>query len=335
LNPPQKPSASPADRPKARQQEIDADTAGQRLDNFLLGTLKGVPRSHVYRLIRSGQVRVNSGRVNPRHRLKAGDLVRVPPVASRPVTPPSAAPDTLAWLADRVIYEDSRILVIDKPAGLAVHGGSSVSLGCIEALRLLRPEAKDLELAHRLDRGTSGVLLLAKRRSALRVLHELLREGLVRKQYLALVKGRWPEAKTEVDAPLVIRRVSGEARVKVDPEGKPAQSSFRVLERYGKTASLLEVAIATGRTHQIRVHANHVGHPVAGDDRYGDEDFNAYLRTFGLQRMFLHAHSLSFEWPENGEPFSASAPLPQDLRAVLTALEVKNPPAPGGRRRAP
>jgi 23S rRNA pseudouridine955/2504/2580 synthase len=335
LNPPQKPSASSADKPKVRQQQIDAETAGQRLDNFLLGALKGVPRSHVYRLIRSGQVRVNSGRVGPSHRLQAGDLVRVPPVASKPVTPPTAAPDTLAWLADRIIYEDSRVLVLDKPAGLAVHGGSSVSLGCIEALRQLRPEAKDLELAHRLDRGTSGVLLLAKRRSALRVLHGLLREGQVAKQYLALVKGRWPEGTIEVDAPLVTRRVSGEARVKVDPEGKPAQSTFRVLERYGKTASLLEVAIATGRTHQIRVHANHVGHPVAGDERYGDEDFNTYLKTFGLQRMFLHAHSLSFEWPETGEPFSASAPLPQDLRDVLTALEVRSSQAPGDRRRAP
>jgi 23S rRNA pseudouridine955/2504/2580 synthase len=334
LNPPQKPPTGSRDKPKVRQQPIDAETAGQRLDNFLLGALKGVPRSHVYRLIRSGQVRVNSGRVNPKYRLVEGDVVRVPPVAAKPVTPPVAAPDALAWLADRVLYEDSRILVIDKPAGLAVHGGSSVSLGCIEALRLLRPEAKDLELAHRLDRGTSGVLLLAKRRSALRVLHQLLREGGVDKRYLTLVKGRWPEATLEVDAPLVTRRVSGEARVKVDPSGKPAQSTFRVLEHYGKTASLLEVAIATGRTHQIRVHANHVGHPVAGDDRYGDDDFNAYLKTFGLQRMFLHAHSLEFDWPETGETFSVSAPLPTDLRDVLTALEVRKS-APGGRGRAP
>jgi 23S rRNA pseudouridine955/2504/2580 synthase len=333
LNPPQKPST--ADRPKVRQEQIDAETAGQRLDNFLLGALKGVPRSHVYRLIRSGQVRVNSGRVNPKHRLKEGDVVRVPPVASKPVTPPTAAPDTLTWLADRVIYEDSRILVIDKPAGLAVHGGSSVSLGCIEAMRVLRPEAKDLELAHRLDRGTSGVLLLAKRRSALRTLHALLREGRVQKQYLTLVKGVLPEATVEIDAPLVTRRVSGEARVKVDEEGKPAQSTFRMLERYGKTASLLEVAIATGRTHQIRVHADHVGHPVAGDERYGDEDFNAYMRSFGLQRMFLHAHSLAFEWPETGEPFLANVPLPADLRDVLTALEIKGAAARADRRRAP
>lgn len=333
MNPPQKTARPELPRSKVRLQEVDAETAGQRLDNFLLGSLKGVPRSHVYRLIRSGQVRVNSGRVTPSHRLRAGDLVRVPPVAAKPVVSPAAAPDTLAWLADRVIFEDSRVLVIDKPAGFAVHGGSSVSLGCIEALRLLRPASKDLELAHRLDRGTSGCLLLAKRRSALRILHALLREGQVDKRYLTLVQGGWPDETIEIDAPLVTRRVSGEARVKVDPAGKAAQSSFRVLEHYGKTATLLEVSIATGRTHQIRVHAAHIGHPVAGDDRYGDKDFNAYLETFGLKRMFLHAHSLSFTWPDTGEPFSASSPLPDDLRAVLTALEVKKRAAPRGRGR--
>lgn len=321
--------------PRVRQQEIDAETAGQRLDNFLLGQLKGVPRSHVYRLIRSGQVRVNSGRVTAGHRLQAGDRVRVPPVASRPTAAPTATLDSLDWLAERVIFEDARILVIDKPAGLAVHGGSSISLGCIEALRVLRPETKDLELAHRLDRGTSGCLLLAKRRSVLRVLHELLREGLVEKRYLALVQGRWPEATTHVDAPLVTRRVGGEARVKVDPEGKAAQSSFHLLDRFGKTASLVEVSIATGRTHQIRVHAAHRAHPVAGDERYGDRDFNTYMQSFGLQRMFLHAHSLAFTWPDSAEEFSASAPLPEDLRAVLTALEIKNRPTAADRRPSP
>jgi 23S rRNA pseudouridine955/2504/2580 synthase len=306
-----------------RHREIDAERAGQRLDNYLLGELKGVPRSHVYRLIRSGQVRVNSGRTNPSYRLQAGDRVRVPPVGVRPAAPATATPDRLEWLGERILYEDNRILVLDKPAGMAVHGGSSVSLGCIEALRLLRPEAKDLELAHRLDRGTSGCLLLAKRRSALRVLHELLRESKVDKRYLALVKGRWPEGTTEIDAPLVTRRVSGEARVKVDESGKEARSSFRLVDHYGKTASLLEVSIETGRTHQIRVHAAHAGHPVAGDERYGDKDFDEYLKSFGLTRMFLHAHSLSFDWPDTAEPFSASAPLPEDLRSVLTALEAK------------
>jgi 23S rRNA pseudouridine955/2504/2580 synthase len=306
-----------------RHCDIDSEVDGQRLDNFLLGQLKGVPRSHVYRLIRSGQVRVNSGRTTPSYRLKTGDRVRIPPVGQRRGVSPVATADNLAWLAQRVLYEDGRMLVIDKPAGLAVHGGSSVSLGVIEALRLWRPESKDLELAHRLDRGTSGCLLIAKRRSTLRVLHELLREGRVDKRYLALVKGRWPEDARVIDAPLVTRRVGGEARVKVDGAGKEASSSFRLLDRFGKTASLLEVSIATGRTHQIRVHAAHAGHPVAGDDRYGDDDFNRYLRSYGLQRMFLHAHALRFDWPESGESFDVSSPLPEDLKAVLTALAVK------------
>ena len=323
MNPPQKRTSERAGAQPARHRDIDAERAGQRLDNYLLGELKGVPRSHVYRLIRSGQVRVNSGRTSPSYRLQAGDRVRVPPVGLRPAVPATATPDRLEWLTERILYEDSRILVLDKPAGLAVHGGSNVSLGCIEALRLLRPDSKDLELAHRLDRDTSGCLLLAKRRSALRMLHELLREGRVDKRYLTLVKGPWPEGATEIDAPLVTRRVGGEARVKVDESGKDARSEFRLIERYGKTASLLEVSIETGRTHQIRVHAAHGGHPVAGDERYGDEDFNTYLESFGLKRMFLHAHSLSFEWPDTGEPFSASSPLPDDLRAVLTALEAK------------
>jgi 23S rRNA pseudouridine955/2504/2580 synthase len=320
LNPPQKPSSGHSGAQPVRHREIDAERAGQRLDNYLLGELKGVPRSHVYRLIRSGQVRVNSGRTNPSYRLQAGDKVRVPPVGVRSAERPAATPDRLEWLGERIIYEDARILVLDKPAGLAVHGGSGVSLGCIEALRLLKPECKDLELAHRLDRDTSGCLLLAKRRSALRVLHELLREGQVDKRYLTLVKGRWPEGETVIEAPLVTHRVGGEARVKVHESGKDARSTFRLLERYGKTASLLEVSIDTGRTHQIRVHALHAGHPVAGDERYGDRDFDEYLKSFGLKRMFLHAHSLSFDWPETGEPFSASAPLPDDLKAVLTAL---------------
>jgi 23S rRNA pseudouridine955/2504/2580 synthase len=323
LNPPQKPSPEQTTSPGVRHRDIDSERAGQRLDNFLLGELKGVPRSLVYRLIRSGQVRVNSGRTAPSYKLQAGDRVRVPPVGVRPPTQAVATPDRLDWLGERIIYEDNRMLVVDKPAGLAVHGGSSISLGLIEALRLLRPTAKDLELAHRLDRGTSGCLLLAKRRSTLRVLHELLREGQLDKRYLTLVKGRWPDDIREVDAPLVTRRVGGEARVKVDPAGKEARSTFRVLDRFGKTATLLEVSIDTGRTHQIRVHALHAGHPVAGDERYGDKDFNDYAKSFGLQRMFLHAHSVSFEWPETGDPFDASAPLPDDLKRVLTALETK------------
>jgi 23S rRNA pseudouridine955/2504/2580 synthase len=334
LNPPQKHTSGRVGAPGVRHRDIDAERAGQRLDNYLLGELKGVPRSHVYRLIRSGQVRVNSGRTSPSYRLQAGDRVRVPPVGVRPPAELTATPDRLEWLNERILYEDTKLLVLDKPAGLAVHGGSNVSLGCIEALRLLRPQSKDLELAHRLDRGTSGCLLLAKRRSALRVLHELLREGEVDKRYLALVQGRWPDSKSKIDAPLVTRRVGGEARVKVDDAGKEARSTFRVVDRFGKTASLLEVSIDTGRTHQIRVHAAHAGHPVAGDERYGDKDFNEYLKAFGLTRMFLHAHALSFDWPDTGEPFAASAPLPAELKAVLTALEAKNEKGAADRRPA-
>lgn len=312
---------------------MEAELAGQRLDNFLLGALKGVPRSHVYRLIRSGQVRVNSGRASPGYRLQAGDRVRVPPVATRaaPVLPQGA---TLDWLAQRIVFEDARLLVVDKPAGLAVHGGGAVSLGCIEALRLLRPQAKGLELAHRLDRATSGCLLVAKRRSALRALHALLRAGAVEKRYLALVKGRWRPEVTAVDVPLSKRQGDGEARVRVDTAGKAARSSFRLLEHFGRVASLVEVSIATGRTHQIRVHAAHLGHPVAGDERYGDPEFNALLRQrHGLNRMFLHAHAIAFVWPDTGEEFSVSVPLPAELRAVLSSLEPG--PSRAGRDRPP
>jgi 23S rRNA pseudouridine955/2504/2580 synthase len=318
LNPPQKTA-----KPVARQAEIDESSAGQRLDNYLLGALKGVPRSHVYRLIRSGQVRVNSGRVTPKHRLKAGDRVRVPPVAVRAPAPASPSA-SLSWLAERIVFEDHRLLVLDKPAGLAVHGGTGVALGCIEALRALRPELKELELVHRIDRATSGCLLVAKRRSALRTLHALLRDGKVDKHYLTLVQGRWREPVAEVSAPLVTKRGAGESRVRVASGGKAASSSFRLLETIGRTASLLDVSIATGRTHQIRVHAAHLGHPVAGDERYGEPEFNDAMRRFGLRRMFLHSHSVAFVWPESGEEFSISVPLPRELEAVLTALRARS-----------
>jgi 23S rRNA pseudouridine955/2504/2580 synthase len=320
LNPPQKNAKA-----VARQAQIDESAAGQRLDNYLLGALKGVPRSHIYRLIRSGQVRVNSGRVNPKHRLKAGDRVRVPPVAIRPPAPAAPTGGSLDWLAQRIVFEDPRLLVLDKPAGLAVHGGTGVALGCIEALRALKPELKELELVHRLDRATSGCLLVAKRRSALRTLHGLLREGKVEKRYLTLVQGRWREQVVGVSAPLETRRGAGESRVRVASGGKAARSSFRLLEAIGRTASLLEVSIATGRTHQIRVHAAHLGHPVAGDERYGDPEFNDAMRRYGLRRMFLHSHTVAFVWPESGEEFSISVPLPQELEAVLTTVRERAP----------
>lgn len=304
----------------ARYAQIEPAVAGQRLDNFLLASLRGVPRQHVYRLIRSGQVRVNSGRVAPSYRLKAGDRVRIPPVEVKRASEPHIRPADLAWLEQRILYEDSRLLVLDKPAGLAVHGGSRVGIGCIEALRRLRPDARELELAHRLDRATSGCLLIAKRRSTLRVLHALLREGRVEKRYLALVRGAWQRGEIEVDVSLVRAPRGAERLVRVGASGKEARTRFKLVQAFGARASLLEATLLTGRTHQIRVHAAHLGHPLAGDERYGDPEFNRRMREFGLQRMFLHAHSLGFRWPDSGEWFSIDAPLPTPLGAVLESL---------------
>jgi len=307
--------------PAVQHRDIDSESAGQRLDNFLLSALKGVPRSHIYQLIRSGQVRVSSGRVRASYRLKEGDRVRIPPVARRGTSPPKLPEGGVQWLAERILYEDSRVLVLDKPAGMAVHGGSGISLGCIEALRSLKPTLRKADLVHRLDRGTSGCLLIAKRRSALRRLHSLLREGGMEKRYLALLKGSWPHGQVDIDAPLQTDRRNGESFVRVDPGGKAALSHFRVVESYGNRATLMEVSIVTGRTHQIRVHAAHAGHPIGGDARYGDEVFNARLERLGLHRLFLHAHAISFVWPESEEVFSVSSPLPEDLSATLSALE--------------
>lgn len=296
---------------------VDSERAGQRLDNFLLGSLKGVPRSHVYRLIRSGQVRVNSGRTAASYRIRQGDTIRIPPTRQRAESLRKLEPGGLQWLGERIVYEDARVIVLDKPAGLAVHGGSGVSLGCIEALRALRPELPELELAHRLDRETSGCLLVAKRRSALRIMHALLREGRVEKRYFALLKGAWPEGTTRVEVPLVRTQRERKARVTVGRGGKLATSEFHLLERIGTEASFVEVLIGTGRTHQIRVQAAHAGHPVAGDDRYGDREFNSWLERAGLRRMFLLAHSVAFVWPDTGVPLAVSVPLPEDLKRVL------------------
>jgi 23S rRNA pseudouridine955/2504/2580 synthase len=306
--------------PSAYSTEVDAEAAGQRIDNFLLRELKGVPRTHVYRLIRSGQVRVNRGRIRASYRLKAGDIVRVPPVSKRAA--PRGTPDAFdfSWLEDRILFEDNRILVLDKPAGMAVHGGSGVAIGCIEALRVLRPKQGGMDLVHRLDRATSGCLLVAKRRSALRTLHAVLRENGMHKQYLALLKGAWAHGSHSISEPLMRDRHGDGRRVRVTAEGKDARSDFRVVEHYGRTATLMSVEIPTGRTHQIRVHAAHAGHPVAGDPRYGDFEFNEAMQAFGLKRMFLHAQLLSFSWPDSGEEFTVSAPLPAELREVLDRL---------------
>lgn len=304
-----------------RQVPVQAEFAGQRLDNFLRRELPDVPKSHVYRVIRKGEVRVNGKRAQPETRLVAGDTVRVPPVRLEPAGTPRRVPAALAkQVTDAVIFEDRDLLVINKPAGVAVHGGSGVSFGVIEVLRAARP-SETLELAHRLDRDTSGCLLVARRPAALRVLHALLRDSDFDKRYLALVRGKWELGSKRIDAPLRTDiRVGGERTVKVSASGKEAVSDFKPVQFFGKKATLVEVGLLTGRTHQIRVHAVHAGHPIAGDEKYGDKEFNATMTALGLTRMFLHAHSVSFTWPDSGKLVSVSAPLPSELAAVIDRL---------------
>jgi 23S rRNA pseudouridine955/2504/2580 synthase len=309
------------ERPAVQHLEISEDAAGQRLDNFLLARLKGVPKSHVYRLLRKGEVRVNKGRARPEYRLEAGDVVRLPPVRR----PDEAAPSPRGraagvHLETQILHEDDRLIVLDKPTGIAVHGGSGLSHGVIEALRAARPDAPYLELVHRLDRETSGCLLLAKRRSTLRALHELLRAGKMEKRYLALVKGRWELGQVRLEDRLKKSVRGGERVVTVDDSGKAAASIFRPVE-IGSAASLLEVRIMTGRTHQIRVQAAEAGHPLAGDERYGDREYNHKMKALGLERLFLHAASIGWEDPTSGEWRMYSTPLPEDLREVLSRLE--------------
>ncbi|MCU0834599.1 MAG: RluA family pseudouridine synthase [Chromatiaceae bacterium] len=300
---------------------VDGELAGQRIDNFLLARVKGVPRSHLYRVLRRGEVRVNKGRVRPSYRLQEGDLVRIPPLRTGE-EPPQAQPSRgeLARLEQAILYEDERLIAIDKPAGLAVHGGSGLSHGVIEAMRRLRPDLTDLELVHRLDRETSGCLLLAKRRSALRSLHAALRASEVDKRYLALLVGRLPRREVAVDAPLRKNLLRGGERVvRVDPaEGKPARTVFRRLRQIGDL-TLVEAQLLTGRTHQIRVHAAHLGTPIAGDEKYGDAAANRRLRAEGLKRLFLHAAALTV--PREGKPLRIEAPLPAELAAVLASLD--------------
>ena len=304
-----------------RQLEVSADDVGQRIDNFLLRHFKSVPRSRVYRLLRKGEVRVNGRRAKPDYRLAAGDKLRLPPVRIGGERPPARVPQSLIErLRAAIIHEDADLLVINKPAGLAVHGGSGLDFGVIEALRAARPD-ETLELAHRLDRETSGCLLVTRRRSSLRALHALLREGAVDKHYLTLLAGHWQLGRKRIDVPLKTRQLRGGERVvKAQAGGKTSASQFRPIQFFGKRATLMEVGIETGRTHQIRVHAAYAGHPVAGDDKYGDRELNVALRKLGLDRMFLHAHTVSFTWPETGREFTASVPLDDDLKAVLDRL---------------
>lgn len=305
--------------PRAERRTIGAEEAGQRVDNYLLRILKGVPRSRVYRILRRGEVRVNRGRIRADYRLQAGDEVRIPPIRAGNLD--GARPPPNCRLGDAILFEDSRILILNKPPGMAVHGGSGLSYGVIEALRAERPNAPYLELVHRLDRETSGCLLIAKRRSELRSLHALMRAGQVEKRYLALVKGHWTRGQLAVDFALRKKRLAGGERVvRVDPDGKPSRSRFKPVSLW-KHASLMEVELESGRTHQIRVHAAQLGHPLAGDTKYGDAEFNREMRKLGLKRLFLHASSIAYQDPDTGRSIHISAPLADDLRKILDDLE--------------
>ncbi len=305
---------------------ISADQAGQRIDNFLRTRLKGVPKSMIYRIVRKGEVRVNKKRVKPEYKLEDGDELRIPPVRqSEPEQAPvSVHLDKVAALANAVLYEDDHLLILNKPSGTAVHGGSGLSFGVIEGLRALRPSAHFLELVHRLDRDTSGVLLIAKKRSALRLLHEQLRLKGMQKDYLALVRGEWPSHNKAVSAPLVKNILaSGERIVRVGSEGKPSETRFKVEERFTR-ATLVKASPVTGRTHQIRVHAQFAGHPIAFDDRYGDAEFDRLLKETGLHRLFLHAAALRFDHPATGETMRIEAPLDNELRQCLAYMRLNH-----------
>ena len=305
---------------------VSDDEQGQRLDNFLLRVCKGVPKSHVYRIVRSGEIRVNSKRVDVSYRLQTGDVLRIPPIriAQRQEEIVAGAEFNVEL---PIIYEDEAILVVDKPAGIAVHGGSGVSFGVIEALRRQRPQSRYLELAHRLDRETSGILLVGKKRSALTALHDMFREGAIGggnrttdKRYLVLVKGRWMDQVRHVKLPLHKYLLdSGERRVRVADEGKASHTIFRLRARW-QNFSLLEAELKTGRTHQIRVHLAHLGFPIAGDEKYGDFALNRELQRIGLKRMFLHASRMQFLHPLSGELMLMEAPLPQGLDGFIRQL---------------
>ena len=298
-------------KPRVAWLEVGEEGAGQRIDNFLVRHLKGVPKSHVYRVLRSGEVRVNSGRVKPEYRLQAGDKVRVPPVRTAERRPAKARPLHLP-----VVHEDPALIVIDKPSGVAVHGGSGVSFGVIESLRAERPEAKFLELVHRLDRDTSGLLMVAKKRSALVELHRMLRDGEVDKRYFAVVKGRWSGKEELRDSLHKYVTAQGERRVAVREDGQSAVTRVKALKAK-EAASLLELRLLTGRTHQIRVHLAHAGHPVLGDDKYGDFELNKALAKSGVRRLFLHACRLTLRHPLTGAALAFDSALPEEMKAFM------------------
>jgi 23S rRNA pseudouridine955/2504/2580 synthase len=301
---------------------VSAEESGQRIDNFLLKLWKTVPRSRVYRLLRKGEVRVNRKRVDAEYRIREGDELRLPPVRIDADGQPGKPSESLMRLIEQaIVVQDKHVLVVDKPAGVAVHGGSGMSFGIIETLRASRPR-ESLELVHRLDRDTSGCLMVARDRATLTALHALIREGAMHKTYLALVAGSWQLGTKRIDAPLATdSRRHGERHVRVAAEGKGSVSVFKPVQFFGSLATLMQVDIPTGRTHQIRVHASFAGHPLLGDDKYGDRERNAALRLEGLKRTFLHAQSIAFDWPGSGVPFHVSTPLPADLAAVLDAIQ--------------
>lgn len=301
---------------------VDGEEAGQRLDNYLLKHLRKVPKMLVYRIIRKGEVRVNKGRAQPSRRLLEGDIVRVPPVAiteaGEKVTPPKVQ---MERIEDLILFEDADLIVVNKPSGIAVHGGSGVSWGLVELVRNLREDAKRVELVHRLDRDTSGAIILAKKMSVLRAMHLQIRQNEIEKHYLTLVCGQWPKDKQKIDLPLIKNTLrSGERIVQVSPDGKPCLSYF-ILQQQFEQAALMTVKLITGRTHQIRVHALSQGCPVVGDDKYGHEVQNKAFKTLGMSSLALHAQRLSFTHPVTGNKIEIEAPLFHDFKHIITVLE--------------
>jgi 23S rRNA pseudouridine955/2504/2580 synthase len=300
---------------------VDEEQAGQRLDNFLIRLLKGVPKSHIYRLLRKGEVRVNKGRVKPDTRLNVGDLIRIAPIRVSAQGTQVPGSQLRQRLKQCILFEDDALLIINKPSGMAVHGGSGVSFGVIEVLRAEHRQNKYLELAHRLDRDTSGCLILAKSRIVLVSTQKAMQNNAIKKYYSTLVKGIWPKGKSTINAPLKKNLLSsGERMVRVDGDGKASITHFKIIEKYSD-ATLLQVRLETGRTHQIRVHCQFAGQPVAGDNKYGAEDFNQAMRNRGLKRLFLHASHLSFAHPISGDLIDIEAPLPNDLTSFMTNMK--------------
>ncbi|ABV87823.1 23S rRNA pseudouridine(955/2504/2580) synthase RluC [Shewanella pealeana] len=315
---------TPSQKAQVQLVTIDEDHVGQRIDNFLLTKLKGVPKSMIYRIVRKGEVRVNKKRIKPEYKLADGDIVRIPPVRvseSEGRPGPSAKLTKVSQLEERILFEDKYLIVLNKPSGIAVHGGSGVEFGVIEAMRSLRTQQKFLELVHRLDKETSGVLLIAKKRSALRHLHDQLRYKKMQKDYVALVRGEWQSHDKVIKAPLLkLTLKSGERIVRVNKEGKESETRFKILQRY-EDSTLVQASPVTGRTHQIRVHCQFAGHPIACDEKYSEQKFDDSMRAQGLNRLFLHAAQLKFTHPETEEVMQVKAPLDTILESTLKKLK--------------